>query len=201
MFEERIELSRELPHRLLRPARLPIPPLERTLGCLGAHSKLRVMKTMMLLASLLGALTTGDADAHAELRLGVGADFWADRGPYYSLRGNWTDGRNQFLIDVHLSIDGEVNEFLSLGARTGFFLAVPSITPGVPLDFEVRITPIRKLYIEALVGPWLLIDDPAPIRLHASFGFGYRGRGFQIGLEASYLAPSPMLGVRIGFPI
>ena len=66
-------------------------------------------------------------------------------------------------------------------------------------DPEIFATLARRVYVEGLVGPWILLDRGDALRGHAAFGFGLLGRSMTLGLEVGYLDPSAMLGLRLGF--
>ena len=145
-----------------------------------------MLKRLVIAAVLLGALPAAAMDA----RITLGADLWHHR--YY----NHYDG----LLSGTLALGGAVSREVSLGGRAGVLLVTSPVIVGIPADFYVRYVPIPRLYIDGLVGPWFFLDESV-FRLHVGGGFGYRGDGIQIGIEAAYLEPSALLGVRLGIPL
>lgn len=156
------------------------------------------MKKLVFLTALLAAIL--GKPALADVRVGVGTDAWAVSG--YAVdaynRVYWSNW--DFLVNANVTFDAKINRHIAMGARLGFLFDITAGVPGLMTDFEFRFIPARELYIEALAGPWLIVLDE-PIRLHAAFGIGYRGENVHVGLEASYLSPAPMIGVRLAFPL
>ncbi len=119
--------------------------------------------------------------AAASIGLGFGADYWF----------NGTSEFN-FTAAPMLSLTPGV----SLGGRFGMLLVSSPATAGVPLDLQLRIS-IRQLYLEGSFGPWILFADH-PVHTHAAFGFGLQTGIVSLGVEAGWLDPSALLGVRLG---
>ena len=139
----------------------------------------------VVLVALFGLLTPLTAHA-ADVRLGLGADYQINR------RG---------LLNLNLSVDGNVARYLQVGGRFG---ALVTTGPhfGAPLDLEVRaLLANRRVYVEGLVGPWLMFDEAALIRLHAALGFGLQTSVLTFGFEVGYLDPAALIGLRLGFRI
>ena len=130
--------------------------------------------------------------ANAGVRLGLGGDYWVNR---------WGDG-DSALFNLTLTAEGAVSRVIRIGGRFGALVTTsPGTGFGVPIDLSIRANLARsRVYIEGLVGPWILFRHN-PVRAHAAFGFGLSGGGFQIGLEVGYLQPSPIAGLRLAFNI
>lgn len=127
----------------------------------------------------------GEAEA-ANVRLGLGADYQVAR------RG---------LLELTLTVDGAVARYVRVGGRFGALATTGGPVFGVPLDLAVRAElASRRVYLEGLVGPWILFDDRI-LHLHAGIGFGLQSGGLSFGIEVGWLDPSPMVGLRLAFTI
>ncbi|WP_434385626.1 hypothetical protein [Melittangium boletus] len=136
------------------------------------------------LLALAVCLTPTQSEARTDFRLTLGADYHFDNGAFFPFTG---------------AVDFVFVGPLSVGARFGALLTTNPSSLGIPLDFDLRITPRNTpIYIEGLVGPWILFSGKA-LRAHAAFGFGYQGRSASVGLEIGYLDPSPHVGLRVGW--
>lgn len=128
------------------------------------------------------ALWAGPAAASTEL--GLGADYWvAPEGGGFQLT---------LALDTHLA------KALTIGGRFGALILTSPNEFGVPVDLRLRVR-LQRFYIDGLVGPWFLFDEPDPVRAHVAFGFGLLASGFTFGLEVGWLDPSTLLGLRIAF--
>jgi hypothetical protein len=124
------------------------------------------------------------SEARTDFRLTLGADYLVDNGAFFDLTG---------------AVDFAFVGPLSVGARFGGLLTTQPNSLGIPLDFDLRISPRNTpIYVEALVGPWILFSGDA-LRAHAAFGFGFQGRSASVGLEIGYLEPAPHVGLRVGW--
>jgi hypothetical protein len=145
------------------------------------------MKTLRpCLGGLLavGLLLLPVSSQAANIRLGLGADYWFDQGAAFQL---------------NLGVETHLTGPLHLGGRFGIaFLTDPS-TLGIPIDLVLRFDLTRRFYLEGLVGPWIVIDSGETLRAHAAFGFGIRSGALTFGLEVGYASPEPILGVRLGY--
>jgi hypothetical protein len=103
-------------------------------------------------------------------------------------------------FQVTLAGDNRIGQHLSWGGRIGLLLLTDPTRIGVPLDVRLR-THLGVVYVEGLVGPWLIFRDNDPLRFHAGIGFGVATRHVSVGLEVSYLNPTSMAGVRVAFPL
>lgn len=120
----------------------------------------------------------------ANVRLGLGADYWFDEGAAF-----------QFNLGVETHLAGP----LHLGGRFGVALLPKADTLGIPIDLVLSLNLSRRFYVEGLVGPWLVIDHGETLRAHAAFGFGVKSGALSFGLEVGYASPEPILGVRLGY--
>lgn len=137
----------------------------------------------LLVVGLLLAPTSSRASA--DVRLGLGADYWLDRGAAF----NFT-----------LGVDADVVGPISVGARFGALLVTEPNTFAVPADVVLRanLGRNRRVYIEGLAGPWIFFEGET-FRAHGAFGFGIQGRSVSLGLEVGYLQPKPIVGLRLGW--
>ncbi|WP_342377490.1 hypothetical protein NVS55_39280 [Myxococcus stipitatus] len=121
----------------------------------------------------------------AAVRLGLGADYWIDESPAFS-----------FLLGVEGKIAGPI----SVGARFGASLLTDGNDVAIPLDLSIRANiASAKVYVEGLVGPWIVIDRNDTLRAHAAFGFGLQGKAASIGIEVGYLEPRAIIGLRLAY--
>ncbi|MCI0571942.1 MAG: hypothetical protein L0Y66_14410 [Myxococcaceae bacterium] len=124
----------------------------------------------------------------ADVRLILGADYWVDP--------------QRAVFPLMLGVGAQASRALELGGRFGALITTSPNKVGVPLDFVLRVeVPRSPLYIEGLVGPWLIFDDGDLVRAHAGVGFGARLGAISLGLEAAYLTPSGSIGLRVGFEL
>lgn len=134
----------------------------------------------------LGLFLAPASSQAADLRLGLGADYWLDRSAAFNLT---------------LGVDAELVGPIAVGARFGALLVTSPNTLAVPADLVLRANiSRRRVYIEAMAGPWIFFEGDT-FRTHAAFGFGLQGKSVSIGLEVGYLEPEPIVGVRLGWRI
>ena len=145
---------------------------------------MRTARTLAASALLVVALAWA-RPADAAVALGLGADYLLDPG----------DGAFQ----LTLAAENRLARHVRLGVRFGAMLLSGPSRVGVPIDARLRIR-VQRLYVEGLVGPWIVFDDGDALKLHAGIGFGILSRGVQLGLELGYLDPTSMIGVRVAFP-
>ena len=130
--------------------------------------------------------------AHADVRLGLGADYWAEMP------------RAGF-ADLTLAVDGYIARNLQVGGRFGALVTMYPNTFGVPLDLLLRAN-LGHVYLEGLVGPWIFMEPywqsyAALFHFHGAFGFGLQSGGLLFGVEVGWLDPWPHAGLRLGFRI
>jgi hypothetical protein len=145
---------------------------------------MRTARTLAASALVVAALAWA-RPAQAGVALGLGADYLLD------------PEIGEFQLT--LAAESRFGRHVRLGARFGAMLLSDPSRIGVPIDARLRIR-VQRLYVEGLVGPWIVFDDDESLKLHAGFGFGVLSRGVQLGLELGYLDPTAMIGVRVAFP-
>ena len=141
---------------------------------------MRQLHRALLLLALLAP-----APAHAALRLGLGADYWLTE---------------QAGFQATLQPETRLAKKLALGGRFGLFVTGGPTELAVPVDLALRVTPGR-FYVEGLVGPWLFLSGGDVLHPHAGLGFGINAGDLSFGLEAAYLRPEGMVGLRVGFAL
>ena len=140
-------------------------------------------------AIVIGALCcAAPSVARADVRLGLGADWWRD-------------SRNGFL-SLTLAVDGPLARYLHVGGRFGALVTGSPNTFGAPIDFFLRAhLGEGRVYLEGLFGPWLFFYPyEMVLRFHGAFGFGLRSGGLLFGLEVGWV-DVPHAGLRLGFQI
>jgi hypothetical protein len=145
---------------------------------------MRSLRPIILAVLALAAVAVPRA-ASAAVELGLGADYLFEP--------------QAGTFPLTLAVDTPLARHLTIGGRFGVLLLTDPSRVGIPLDFRLRAR-FSKLYVDGLVGPWILFSDSDPIRFHAGFGFGVVMRHIELGLEVGYLNPTGMLGLRLAFP-
>lgn len=140
------------------------------------------MRRLALVLALF--LLPGSAHAFG-LGVDVGAGTWLLEG----LQG-----------DVHLELEQELFEILTIGARPGVTLTLtePYARVGFPIDLSVRLK-LAIVYLEALGGALWIPSSVDPLRAHVAGGVGVQLWKFRVGVEVGYLQPSLSLLARVGF--
>ena len=142
------------------------------------------MRLQRLLRSAVLGLALWAGPASASTELGLGADWWVEPEA-----GGF---------QLTLAVDTPLAKSLTLGGRFGVLLLTSPTEFGVPVDLRLRVK-LQRLYLDFLVGPWFLFDEPDPVRAHVAFGFGLLASGITFGLEVGWLDPSTIIGLRLGF--
>jgi hypothetical protein len=153
------------------------------------------MRHVVMLMAVLSFVAP--ASARADVRLGLGADYWAG----YWAGGYWAERGNGFL-SVTLAVDGPIARNLHVGGRFGALVTggYPN-TFGVPLDLFLRAhLGGGRVYLEGLLGPWLFFSNIPDFHFHGAIGFGLQTGGLVFGLEVGWIR-SPHAGLRLGFQI
>jgi hypothetical protein len=119
------------------------------------------------------------------LSLGLGAD--------------WLLDPESGAFQLTFAADKWIARNTSFGARFGALFLTDPGRVGVPIDARLRFR-VNRLYIEGLVGPWIVFDSDDAFRFHAGIGFGLAARSLQLGLEIGYLDPTATVGLRLAFP-
>ncbi|HWE24341.1 MAG TPA: hypothetical protein VG496_10425 [Myxococcales bacterium] len=140
-----------------------------------------------LAVAVLTAVALLPLAATAQVRAGVGGDYVFD---------------NDGIFEVTLAVEGRFARHAAVEGRFGGLIVTSnSPTLGVPLDFGLRLTPGGRVYLEALVGPWIFFRGEA-VRFHGEFGFGVEQRRFSFGLAVGFLTDAnAMLGARLAWRI
>ena len=146
---------------------------------------LRTLTLAAVSAALLLAASPARAAGPA-IELGLGAD--------------WLVDPRVGAFQLTLAGDNRVNQHLSWGGRVGLLLLTDPGRVGVPIDARLR-GHFGAIYVEGLVGPWLVFRDGDALRFHAGVGFGLATRHLNVGLEVGYLIPTSMVGLRLAFPL
>ncbi len=138
------------------------------------------------LAAVAFALLAFARPAEAGAALGLGADWLTDP----------RDGELQLTV----AADTPLVRHVTLGARFGMMYFGDGEYVGAPLDGRLRVR-TGRLYADGLVGPWIVFGGNQTVRFHAAFGFGVATRSLTFGFEVGWVDPTPLIGVRIGFPL
>ncbi len=123
--------------------------------------------------------------AAASIRLGFGTDYWFNRGGEF----NFTAAPLASLM-----------RGLEVGGRFGVLVATDPAIAGLPLDLQLRVS-FAQAYIEGSAGPWILFVSDRPLRAHFSFGMGLQTRALAFGIEAGWLDPNAILGLRLSLKL
>jgi hypothetical protein len=143
------------------------------------------LRRTVLAAAALAALAWA-APARAGTTVGLGADYLVDP--------------REASFQLTLAADAPLVPYVTLGGRFGVLLLTDPGRVGVPLDLRLRLL-AGPLYLEGLIGPWIVLDDSDDVRFHAAGGVGLRGGAYSLGVEIGVLHRTSMLGVRLAFPL
>lgn len=144
---------------------------------------MRALRLALATAALMAISAPRSADAGVQL--GLGADWLLDP----------EDGAFQLTF----AVDERIGRGVTFGGRFGAMVLGDPTRIGAPIDARLRFR-VDRLYLEGLVGPWIVFDDDDALRFHAAVGFGVVSRSMQLGLELGYLDPTSMIGLRLAFP-
>jgi hypothetical protein len=139
-----------------------------------------------VLAAAALALLAFARPAHAGAALGVGAD--------------WLTEPRAGEFQLTVAADTALARRLTLGARFGMMYFGDGQYVGAPIDLRLRVR-TGRLYAEGLAGPWIVFGGTDTVRLHGAFGFGLYSRSLTFGFEVGWVDPTPLVGVRIAFPL
>jgi len=124
----------------------------------------------------------------------------ADAGTQLGLGADWLLDPEDGAFQLTFAVDQRIARHVTFGGRFGAAFLTDPTRIGVPIDARLRFR-VDRLYLEGLVGPWIIFDDDDALRFHAAIGFGVVSRrSWQIGLELGYLDPTAMVGLRLAFP-
>ncbi|BDG01099.1 hypothetical protein [Anaeromyxobacter oryzae] len=141
-------------------------------------------RTMLGAAALAGLLWA--APARAGTALGLGADYLLD--PEVGA------------FQATLAVESPLARHLTIGGRFGAMLLTDPGRLGIPIDLRLRLR-TGGVYLDGLIGPWIVLDDGDAVRFHAAAGFGVLGRSASFGLEVGVLNSTAMVGLRLAFPL
>lgn len=141
----------------------------------------RILQGLLVLTAVAWA-----APARAGVALGLGADAVVDPGV----------GEFQLTLATETPLARSV----TLGARFGALFMTEPTRVGVPLDLRLRGR-FGRVYLDGLVGPWLVFKDGDVLRFHGAVGFGLLTRSYSFGLEVGVLDQSALIGVRLALPL
>jgi hypothetical protein len=139
----------------------------------------------MLAAAVLAGLLWA-APARAGTALGLGADYLVDP--------------EAGAFNLTLAVDTPIARYVTVGGRFGAMLLTDPGRLGVPLDARLRLR-LGKVYLDGLLGPWIVFHDSDSVRFHAAAGFGVLGRSASLGLELGVLDKTTIVGLRVAFPL
>jgi hypothetical protein len=149
---------------------------------------IRIAFSLCALALLLAAAPAearrGGRARSTNVALGLGADYILD--PELGE------------LQLTLALETPVARGLTVGARLGALLTEDHV--GAPIDFRLRLR-TRGLYIDGLVGPWLIFDSGDTVRFHGALGFGVLSGSLSFGAEVGALDDSGIIGLRLAFSL
>ena len=149
------------------------------------------LRIVLALTGLTLLLTAAPAEARSaghgtRLALGLGADYLVD------------PEMGEFQLT--LALEKPITHGLTMGARFGALLIPETDDVGAPIDFRLRLR-THGLYIDGLVGPWLVFDSGDTLRFHGAFGFGFLAGSASFGLEVGWLDDTGLIGLRAAFSL
>jgi hypothetical protein len=124
----------------------------------------------------------------------------AGAGAAIGLGADWLTEPNKGELQLTVAADTPLARHVTLGARFGMMYFGDGQYLGAPVDGRLRVRG-RRVYAEGLVGPWVVFGGHDTLRLHAGFGFGLITRSLTFGFEVGWVDPSPLIGVRVAFPL
>ncbi len=151
---------------------------------------LRIALSLATLALLLAAPTAearrGGRGGYTSLALGLGGDYLID--PEIGA------------FQLTFALETPLARALTAGVRFGALVTSEPTDVGAPIDFRLRVR-THGIYLDGLIGPWLVFDSGDTLRFHGAFGFGLLTGSMSIGLEVGVLARSGIVGLRLAFPL
>ncbi len=155
---------------------------------------LRIALSLSALALLLAASPAkaarragaGRASRSHSLALGLGADYLVD------------PEIGEFQLTF--APETRIARGLTAGARFGVLMTSSPTKVGAPIDFRLRLR-THGLYVDGLIGPWLIFDSGDTLRFHGALGFGILSGSMSLGLEVGFLDRSGIIGLRLAFSL
>lgn len=124
----------------------------------------------------------------------------AQAGAALGLGADWLTDPRKGELQLTVAADTPLARHITLGARFGMMYFGDGQYVGAPIDGRLRVR-VGRIYAEGLVGPWIVFGGNDTVRLHAAFGFGLATRTLTFGFEVGWVDPTPVVGVRIAFPL
>lgn len=124
----------------------------------------------------------------------------AQAGAALGLGADWLTDPQAGEFQLTVAADTALVRHVTLGVRFGMMYFGDGQYVGAPIDGRLRIRG-RRLYAEGLVGPWIVFGGNDTLRFHGAFGFGIYSRSLTFGFEVGWVDPTPMIGVRVAFPL
>jgi hypothetical protein len=124
----------------------------------------------------------------------------AEAGAALGLGADWLTDPNKGELQLTVAADTPLARHITLGARFGMMYFGDGQYVGAPIDGRLRVR-AGRIYAEGLVGPWIIFGGHDTVRLHAAFGFGLTTRSLTFGFEVGWVDPTPLIGVRVAFPL
>jgi hypothetical protein len=103
-------------------------------------------------------------------------------------------------FQLTLAVETPIARGVTAGARFGALMTSDPTKVGAPIDFRLRLR-TRGLYLDGLIGPWLVFDSGDTLRFHGGVGFGLLTGRMSLGLEVGFLDRSGMIGLRLAFSL
>lgn len=152
---------------------------------------MRPLRIALFLSALALLLAASPAEARpagrgTNVALGLGADYLVDP----------EEGEFQLTF----ALETPIVSGLTVGARFGALITSDSNDVGAPIDFRLRLR-TQRLYLDGLIGPWLIFDHGDTLRFHGGFGFGVLAGSMSFGAEVGFLDDSGMIGLRLAFSL
>jgi hypothetical protein len=153
---------------------------------------IRIALSLAALALLLSATPAeaarrgGGRARGPRVALGLGADYIVDP--------------EMGELQLTFALETPVARGLTAGARFGALVTVDPEDVGAPIDFRLRLR-THGLYLDGLVGPWLVFDSGDTLRFHGAFGFGILTGSMSLGVEVGFLDRSGIIGLRLAFSL
>ena len=159
---------------------------------------MRPLRIALSLSALALLLTASPAEARragqaarthsrsTNVTLGLGADYLVDPEV------------GEFQLT--LALETPIARGLTAGARFGVLMTSEPTKVGAPIDFRLRLR-THGLYVDGLIGPWLIFDSGDTLRFHGGIGFGILTGSMSLGLEVGFLDRSGMIGLRLAFSL
>lgn len=152
---------------------------------------MRLLRIALSLSTLALLAAASPAEARrggggSRVALGLGADYLVDPevGEY----------------QLTLSVETPIVRGLTVGLRFGAMIIPEPEDVGAPIDFRLRLR-THGVYLDGLLGPWLVFESHDTVRFHGAFGFGVLAGAASFGGEVGWLDDTAMIGLRLAFSL